>query len=112
MIALLATFTPLFSDRVWTRAQVLAIGALLATGHRTVCSALRVMGLSRDRHFTNYHRVLNRDVWSCLAAGRLRLGLIVAVIPMGWAIAGRHTFESRRGSSDPRPLPIGGRVTP
>jgi hypothetical protein len=24
------------------------------------------MGLGQERHFTNYHRVLNRDVWSCL----------------------------------------------
>ncbi len=69
IIALLATFTPLFFDRVWTKAQVLAIGAILATGHRTVCSVLRIMGLSHERHFTNYHRVLNRDAWSGLAAG-------------------------------------------
>jgi hypothetical protein len=99
IIALLASFTPLFSDRVWTKAQVLAVGAILATGHRTVCSVLRIMGLSHERHFTNYHRVLNRDAWSCPAAGRILLGLIVAVIPRDWPIvlAADDTIERRPG---------------
>src|SRR5512142_3382345 len=91
--------TPLFSDHVWTKAQVLAIGAILATGHRTVCSVLRVMGLSPERHVTNYHRVLNRDAWSCLAAGQILLGLIVAVLPRDWPIvlAADDTIERRNG---------------
>jgi hypothetical protein len=99
IIALLAAFAPLFSDRAWNKAQVLAVGAILATGHRTVCSALRIMGLSRERHFTNYHRVLNRDAWSCLAAGQVLLGLIVAVIPRNWPIvlAADDTIERRSG---------------
>ncbi|HMB07515.1 MAG TPA: transposase, partial [Isosphaeraceae bacterium] len=86
MVAVLAAFAPLFSDRVWIKAQTLAVGAILATGSRTVCSALRIMGLSHERHFTNYHRVLNRDAWSCLAAGQVMLALIVAVIPHDWPI--------------------------
>ena len=45
MVAVLAAFAPLFSDRVWIKAQTLAVGAILATGSRTVCSALRIMGL-------------------------------------------------------------------
>jgi DDE superfamily endonuclease len=99
IIALLAFFAPLFSDRAWAKAQVLAVGAILATGNRTVCSALRIMGLSRERHFTNYHRVLNRDAWSCLAAGQVLLGLIVAVIPRDWPIvlAADDTIERRSG---------------
>ena len=84
MVAILAAFAPLFSDRVWTKAQTLAVGAILATGRRTVCSVLRIMGKSQERHFTNYHRVLNRDAWSCLAAGQILLGLIVALIPRDW----------------------------
>src|SRR5512135_400430 len=99
IIALLAAFAPLFSDRAWNKAQVLAVGAILATGHRTVCSALRVMGLSRERHFTNYHRVLNRDAWSCLASGQVLLGLIVAVLPRDWPIvlAADDTIDRRSG---------------
>src|SRR3954451_4442376 len=87
IVAILAAFAPLFSDRAWVKAQALAVGALLATGDRTVCAVLRVLGLSQERHFTNYHRVLNRDAWSCLAAGQVLLGLIVALIPRAWPIA-------------------------
>jgi hypothetical protein len=99
MVANLAAFAPLFSDRTWTKAQILAVGAILAVGSRTVCSALRIMGLSHERHFTNYHRVLNRDAWSCLAAGQILLGLILAIIPRDWpiALAADDTIERRGG---------------
>src|SRR5512132_3086396 len=99
MVATLAAFVPLFSDRAWIKAQTLAIGTLLAAGNRTVCAALRIMGKSQERHFTNYHRVLNRDAWSCLAAGQILLGLIVATIPRDWPIvlAAADTIERRGG---------------
>jgi hypothetical protein len=99
IVAILAAFAPLFSDRTWIKAQLLAVGALLATGDRTVCAVLRVMGLSQERHFTNYHRVLNRDAWSCLAAGQVLLGLILALIPSDWPIvlAADDTIERRGG---------------
>jgi hypothetical protein len=60
IILVLASFAPLFSHRVWPHAQLLLVGALLAPGARTVTAALRVMGLSGERHFTTYHRVVNR----------------------------------------------------
>src|SRR5512142_1003085 len=99
IIALLAAFVPLISDRAWAKAQALAAAAIRAAGNRTACSALRIMGLSRERHFTNYHRVLNREAWSCLAAGQVLLGLIVAVLPRDWpiALAADDTIERRSG---------------
>ena len=99
MVAILAAFAPLFSPCVWTKAQTLAVGALLATGQRTVCAFLRIMGLGQERHFTTYHRVLNRDAWSCLAAGQILLGLILALIPRDWpiALAADDTIERRHG---------------
>ena len=100
MVVLLAAFVPLFSDRVWAHAQVLAIGALLATGKRTATSALRIMGLSHDEHFTNYHRVLNRAAWCPRAASRILLGLIVmALVPAHWPIVlvADDTVERRPG---------------
>jgi hypothetical protein len=60
IILILAPFAPLFSARVWRYAHVLLLGTILTPGTRTVSGALRVMGLAMDRHFTNYHRVLNR----------------------------------------------------
>ena len=59
LVNLIVAFAPLFSQPVWNHVQVLLVGALLATGKRTVTAALRVMGLSHDPHFQNYHCVLN-----------------------------------------------------
>jgi hypothetical protein len=51
---------------------------------------LRVCGLSDDQHFENYHRVLNRAVWSSLAASRILLSLLVAALaPAGVLVASR-----------------------
>ena len=82
IIQLLRQFELLFSERVWEWAQILLIGAILAPGKRTVTAVLRVMGLSDDRQFQNYHRVLNRAVWSPRAASRILLRLLVqAFVP-------------------------------
>ncbi len=77
MIALLAVFAPEFSKSVWVLAQVLLVGAILSPHKRTVTAALRAMGLSEERHFDKYHRVLNRDQWSGLALSRIVLVLLV-----------------------------------
>ncbi len=58
MIALLSAFAPEFSENVWILAQVLLVGAILSLHKRTVSAALRAMGLSQERHFDKYHRVL------------------------------------------------------
>jgi hypothetical protein len=40
MILILAPFAQLFSERGWLPAQILVVGALLASGKRTVSSCL------------------------------------------------------------------------
>src|SRR3982751_1728879 len=74
---LLLAFASLFRARVWERAQLLLLGAILAPGKRTICSVLRVAGLNAEAHFQNYHRVLNRARWSSRAASRILLGLLL-----------------------------------
>ncbi|NJM66435.1 MAG: transposase, partial [Acaryochloris sp. RU_4_1] len=64
LAAILCCFYGLFSPRTWQHAQVLIVGAILCPGKRTVSAVLRVMGLSRERSFGKYHRVLSRAVWS------------------------------------------------
>ncbi|NTW01963.1 MAG: transposase [Oscillochloris sp.] len=82
IIQVLRPFELLFSERVWEWAKILLIGAILAPGKRTVTAALRVMGLSDETQFQNYHRVLNRAVWSPYAASRILLRLLVdAFVP-------------------------------
>jgi hypothetical protein len=97
---IILAFRPLFSHRVWRCAQGLLIGAILAPGKRTVTSALRVMGLSDERHFQNYHRALNRAVWSCRHAGLILLRMLLATfVPSGPMVLGLDdTIERRRES--------------
>jgi hypothetical protein len=96
IILVLAPFAPLFSHRVWPHAQVLLLGAMLAPRARTVAAALRVMGLARERRFTNDHRVLNRATWSALRGSRILLGvLITLLVPPGATIV-FGADESRR----------------
>jgi hypothetical protein len=97
--AVILTFAPLFLQRSWRHAEVLLTGAILAPGRRTVASVLRITGHARDRHFVNYHRVLNRAAWCPRAASRLLLGLLVAAfVPAGPVVLGiDDTIERRRG---------------
>src|SRR6201982_3985951 len=76
-LAIIQTFAPLFSPAIWPCAQRLLLGAILAPGKRTVSSALRVLGLGQAPRFQNYHRVLNRAVWSARQGAQLLLGLLV-----------------------------------
>ena len=97
--AIIVSFAPLFRHRTWRHAEILLVGALLAPGKRTVTSVLRITGLSRERHFVNYHRVLSRARWSTREAARLLLGLLIhAFAPAGPVILGLDdTIERRRG---------------
>jgi hypothetical protein len=99
LLPLIGAFAPLFSKPVWQHAHVLLIGALLATGKRTVTACWRVMGLSHETQFVNYHRVLNRARWSALAARHLLLRLVVTTFaPQGTLGFGLDdTIERRRG---------------
>lgn len=99
-VYLIAAFAPLFSQRVFQSVPVLLMGAILATGKRTVAAVLRVMGLDQQPHFQTYHRVLNRAAWSALAAGRILLLLLVrAFAPQGPLIFGLDdTIERRWGA--------------
>jgi len=80
--AVLFPFASLFSMSVWRNASILAIGSILCIGKRTVTSALKVMGLKNDKHFTNYHRVLNRAKWNSLNGAKILLGLIIHLTRM------------------------------
>ena len=92
-------FAPLFSKRVFTHVQVLVVGAILAPGKRTVTAILRVMGLSQEEHFQNYHRVLNRAVWSSRSVSQILLQQLVGIFaPHGPIVMGLDdTIERRRG---------------
>ena len=99
LLSLIVIFQPLFTKPTWERAKLLLLGALLQRGKRTVTACLRVVGLSQEGHFQNYHRVLNRASWSAIAVARILLGLIILIFPPDGTIvfAADDTIERRRG---------------
>ena len=90
---------PLFSKPVFNHVKVLLMGATLSPASRTVANALRVMGLSQEKHLQTYHRVLNRAPWSCLAGSRVLLKLLIKSFGLsGELVIGfDETIERRRG---------------
>ena len=81
--------------------QILAIGAILTPGKRTVTAVLRTMGQHNDEQFQNYHRVLNRAKWSGLVVSQILLGLLVAAfgaigVPLVMGVD--ETLERRKGN--------------
>ncbi len=99
VIAIFAAFAPLFTEPTYRNVQVLLLGMVLAPGKRTVTAALRAMGLSQEKRFTTYHRVLNRAKWSALQAARILLRLLVnTFVAEGPVVIGiDETLERRRG---------------
>src|SRR6266498_4035067 len=78
IIQVLRHLEPVFSERVWEWAKILLVGVILTPGQRTVTAALRVMGLSEEAQYQNYHRVLNRAVWSSRSLSEQVLRQVVA----------------------------------
>lgn len=101
IVRVLRVFEDAFSERVWDWVQVLVIGAILTPGQRTVAAVLRAMGLSDERQYQNYHRVLNRARWSSRELSRRLLVLLVQVFVPADApvlVGLDETIERRRGA--------------
>jgi len=101
IVRVLRVFEDVFSERVWDWVQVLVVGAILTPGQRTVAAVLRVMGLSDERQYQNYHRVLNRARWSSRELSRrLLLVLVAAFVPADApvVVGMDETIERRRGA--------------
>ena len=100
VMQLLSVFAIAFTAPAWSKALVLLFGTILAPGRRTVTAALRAMGLGDDDHFTNYHRLLNRDRWSPWVLSKILLDLITKVfLPEGapLLLVIDETLERRKG---------------
>ncbi len=97
--AWLEPFAAALGRQTWRRAVVLAAGALLSPGRRTVTSALRAAGLGNAPGFANYHRVLSEGRWSGPALAERLLALLVAAFaPHGPVlVALDDTLERRWG---------------
>jgi hypothetical protein len=100
IIQVLAVFATAFTAPTLANALVLLYGTILAPGRRTVAAALRMMGLGASKHFTNYHRVLNRARWSPWVLSQLLLALLIRLFLSAGApllLVVDETLERRRG---------------
>lgn len=99
MAAVLNSFSHLFTLPTWANTQVLLMGAILCQGARRVSSILRVMGLSQEKRFEKYHRVLNRAQWNSMTGAKILLGLLVQLMPASSPIliVVDDTIERRNG---------------
>src|SRR5437879_11867239 len=80
VVDLLQIFAVALTRPTCAHVRILVFGTILAPGQRTVAAALRAVGLRDDRHFTTYHRVLNRAQWSPLCLSRLLLALVSSTL--------------------------------
>jgi hypothetical protein len=98
ILTLLTAFQGKFTKPTWKYASILLIGAILCKGKRTITSILCVMGLSKEKRFERYHRVLNRAAWSTFSVSKILLGLLITILPINnIIIAMDETIERRRG---------------
>ena len=100
IILFLSAFSVAFTQPTYKKALVLLFGTILAPGRRTVSAALRMTGHGDDRHFSRFHRLLNRDQWSPWVVSRILLGLVVKqLVPQDASLALilDDTLERRRG---------------
>ena len=96
----LGQFAPvIYGITTWYKVEVLVVGAILATGKRTVSAILRVMGLSQERTYAMDHPVLSRAVWSSLEASVILLRRLWQTFDSGGPLVFGidETIERRRG---------------
>jgi hypothetical protein len=98
ILPVLLPFATLFSSSAWKNALILILGAIICRGQRTVCAALKMMGLGSDGSFAKYHHILNRVSWSPLKGSRILLNMLLKLVGNGpLVIFVDETLERRRG---------------
>jgi DDE superfamily endonuclease len=98
ILSVLLPFSVLFSKPSWKKALTLLLGTLVCTGKRTVCSALRAMGLCNEAGFSKFHHLLNRTQWSSLRAAKILLFMLLPLIQgLPTVLFIDETLERRKG---------------
>ena len=98
LLAVIVTFQPLFSKRVFMHAHLLLAGAILTPAKRTISSVLRIMVLGEEKNFHKYHRLLSTAQWSARKAAQLLLKqLLDCFLPEGDVVLGIDETLERLG---------------
>ena len=100
-IVLIIQYAGMFSKPVFEHVKLLISGAILAPGKRTVSSVLQITGMSQEKRFHKYYRVLSHARWSALKGSYILLGqLLSCFLPSGPVVVGiDETIERRWGGS-------------
>lgn len=78
---LIGAFSVAFTRPTFQRVLVLFLGAILSLRHRTVTAMLRAVGPLAQGHWSDFHQVLCRRVWSCWPLGKVLAALVLELIP-------------------------------
>ncbi len=92
-------FAPLFSKPVFKRVKVLLEGAILSPHIRTVANALRVMGLSDEKHFPNFVKCVPRGLrWlSFMVLTEVAFAKKVWALPFLTVLCPSERYDEQRG---------------
>ena len=77
--------------------MLLLVGTLMCRGGRTVCSALKTLGIRGEKGFDKYHKVLNRAKWSSHIGSKILLDQLLGPEDETLIIAVDEHLERRRG---------------
>lgn len=77
--------------------MLLLVGTLMCRGGRTVCSALKTLGMRGENGFDKYHKVLNRAKWSPLDGSKILLEQLLGSKDETVVIAVDEHLERRQG---------------
>jgi hypothetical protein len=98
ILAVFAPFSTIFlKPKTMSKAMLLLAGAILCRGGRTVCAALKILGMQGEEHFDKYHRVLSRSSWNPLEGGKILLKQLISNLTGPLVIAVDEHIERRRG---------------
>ena len=78
---LVSAFSVAFTRPTFQRVVVLILGAILSLRHRTVTGMLRAVGPLAEGHWSDFHRVLCRRVWSTWPLGKVLAAMVLELIP-------------------------------
>jgi hypothetical protein len=79
---LVSAFSVAFTRPTFQRVVVLILGAILSLRLRTVTGMLRAVGPLAKGHWSDFHRVLCRRVWSCWPLGKVLTAMVLELIPV------------------------------
>jgi hypothetical protein len=98
ILAVFAPFSTMFlKPKTASKAILLLAGAILCRGGRTVCGALRILGMRGEENFDKYHRVLSRASWNPLQGGKILLKQLMEGMTGPLVIAVDEHIERRQG---------------